>query len=136
MSPLHIRPIARRRFVQGLAIGGAFAAGSAGLGTFLVLGFALHNVTEGIGIAAPMLRFRPPLWTFPALTLLAGGPAVCGGAEFVVAGGAAAAAQHGGAAKATAAQVEQRRQYFRAHFEALKSKPEKETSTGRSRSHW
>ena len=25
MSPLHIRPIARRRFVQGLAIGGAVA---------------------------------------------------------------------------------------------------------------
>jgi zinc transporter ZupT len=65
-------------FGEGLAIGGAFAAGSAGLGTFLVLGFALHNVTEGIGIAAPMLRVRPPLWTFAALTLLAGGPAVLG----------------------------------------------------------
>ena len=33
-------------------------------------------MTEGIGIAAPMLRVRPPLWTFAALTLLAGGPAV------------------------------------------------------------
>ena len=63
---------------EGLAIGGAFAAGSAGLGTFLVLGFALHNVTEGIGIAAPMLKLRPPLWTFAALTLLAGGPAILG----------------------------------------------------------
>lgn len=63
---------------EGLAIGGAFAAGSAGLGTFLVLGFALHNVTEGIGIAAPMLKVRPPLWTFPALVLLAGGPAILG----------------------------------------------------------
>ncbi|MBV6649728.1 MAG: metal transporter [Hoeflea sp.] len=70
--------IGLHNFGEGLAIGGAFAAGSAGLGTFLVLGFALHNVTEGIGIAAPMLRFRPPLWTFPALTLLAGGPAVLG----------------------------------------------------------
>ncbi|WP_204326387.1 hypothetical protein, partial [Stenotrophomonas maltophilia] len=28
---------------EGLAIGAAFAAGSAGLGTFLVLGFTLHN---------------------------------------------------------------------------------------------
>lgn len=65
-------------FGEGLAIGAAFAAGSAGLGTFLVLGFALHNVTEGIGIAAPMLKVRPPLWTFPALTLLAGGPAILG----------------------------------------------------------
>jgi len=65
-------------FGEGLAIGGAFAAGSAGLGTFLVLGFALHNVTEGIGIAAPMLRSRPALWTFAVLTLVAGGPAILG----------------------------------------------------------
>lgn len=65
-------------FGEGLAIGAAFAAGSAGLGTFLVLGFALHNVTEGIGIAAPMLKVKPPLWSFPVLTLLAGGPAVLG----------------------------------------------------------
>ena len=70
--------IGLHNFGEGLAIGGAFAAGSAGLGTFLVLGFALHNVTEGIGIAAPMLRARPPLWAFAALTLVAGGPAVLG----------------------------------------------------------
>ena len=63
---------------EGLAIGAAFAAGAAGLGTFLVLGFTIHNITEGIGIAAPMLKARPPLWIFPALTLLAGGPAVVG----------------------------------------------------------
>lgn len=70
--------IGLHNFGEGLAIGASFAAGSAGLGTFLVLGFALHNVTEGIGIAAPMLKAKPPLWTFPALTLLAGGPAVVG----------------------------------------------------------
>ena len=70
--------IGLHNFGEGLAIGASFAAGSAGLGTFLVLGFALHNVTEGIGIAAPMLKVRPPLWSFPALTLLAGGPAVLG----------------------------------------------------------
>lgn len=70
--------IGLHNFGEGLAIGAAFAAGSAGLGTFLVLGFALHNVTEGIGIAAPMLKAEPPLWTFPALTLLAGGPAILG----------------------------------------------------------
>lgn len=63
---------------EGLAIGAAFAAGSAGLGTFLILGFAIHNITEGIGIAAPILKKRPPLITFPALTLLAGGPAIIG----------------------------------------------------------
>ena len=70
--------IGLHNFGEGLAIGASFAAGSAGLGTFLVLGFALHNVTEGIGIAAPMLKARPPLWMFPALTLLAGGPAILG----------------------------------------------------------
>ena len=43
-----------------------------------MLGFTLHNITEGIGIAAPILKERPPLWTFAGLTLLAGGPAVVG----------------------------------------------------------
>lgn len=65
-------------FGEGLAIGAAFAAGSAGLGTFLVLGFAVHNITEGIGIAAPILKSRPPPWSFVALALLAGAPAVFG----------------------------------------------------------
>lgn len=63
---------------EGLAIGAAFAAGSAGLGTFLVLGFAIHNVTEGIGIAAPILKTPPRFRVFAGLTLLAGGPAVLG----------------------------------------------------------
>ena len=70
--------IGLHNFGEGLAIGAAFAAGSAGLGTFLVLGFAVHNVTEGIGIAAPIVRTRPPLWNFLALTLVAGLPAVFG----------------------------------------------------------
>ena len=63
---------------EGLAIGGAFAAGAAGLGTFLVLGFTLHNVTEGIGIAAPIARERPPLGHFVALAAIAGAPAIVG----------------------------------------------------------
>lgn len=70
--------IGLHNFGEGLAIGAAFAAGSAGLGTFLVLGFAIHNVTEGIGIAAPIVKTKPPLWSFPALTLVAGAPAVFG----------------------------------------------------------
>lgn len=70
--------IGLHNFGEGLAIGAAFAAGSAGLGTFLVLGFAVHNVTEGIGIAAPIVRTRPPLWNFLALALVAGLPAVFG----------------------------------------------------------
>ena len=40
----------------------------------LVVGFALHNITEGFGIAAPMtLAPRPVSWGFLALTGLVGG---------------------------------------------------------------
>jgi zinc transporter ZupT len=70
--------IGLHNFGEGLAIGGAFAAGAAGLGTFLVMGFTLHNITEGVGIAAPILRERPTPLQFAALALIAGGPAVVG----------------------------------------------------------
>ena len=63
---------------EGLAIGSAFATGAASLGAFLVLGFTLHNVTEGVGIVAPMLRDPPKLPVFAGLALLAGLPAVLG----------------------------------------------------------
>ncbi|MDX1600195.1 MAG: hypothetical protein R3191_01635 [Anaerolineales bacterium] len=72
---------------EGLAIGTAFALGEAALGSFLVIGFTLHNVTEGVGIAAPLVpelsegesqREAPSLWTFVWLTLLAGAPAILG----------------------------------------------------------
>ena len=38
----------------------------------------LHNVTEGIGIAAPLVHDRPPLLHFVGLALLAGAPAIVG----------------------------------------------------------
>lgn len=60
------------------AIGSAFATGGATLGTFLVLGFTLHNITEGIGIVAPLVDQRPRLPTLVALAGLAGLPAVAG----------------------------------------------------------
>ncbi len=64
---------------EGLAIGAAFALGEAALGTFLVIGFTLHNITEGVGIAAPVLKERrPSLWHFAALALIGGGPAILG----------------------------------------------------------
>ena len=72
---------------EGLAIGAAFSIGEAALGSFLVIGFMLHNVTEGIGIAAPLLPTgqtdrtqwkSPPFSTFVWLTLLAGSPAILG----------------------------------------------------------
>ncbi len=76
---------------EGLAIGAAFALGEAALGSFLVIGFTLHNITEGIGIAAPLIPASdqeqggadaqpagPRLRTFIWLTLLAGAPAILG----------------------------------------------------------
>lgn len=63
---------------EGLAIGSAFATGAATLGAFLVLGFTLHNITEGVGIVAPLLREPPELPVFAGLALLAGLPAVFG----------------------------------------------------------
>ncbi|HEV2079558.1 MAG TPA: hypothetical protein VGR19_06640 [Allosphingosinicella sp.] len=63
---------------EGLAIGAAFATGAAALGSFLVIGFTLHNITEGIGITAPMLAERPRLKVFSGLVALAGLPAVLG----------------------------------------------------------
>jgi len=63
---------------EGLAIGAAFAVGEAALGSLLVVGFTLHNITEGIGIAAPLVELRPKFTTFLGLTALAGLPAVLG----------------------------------------------------------
>jgi zinc transporter ZupT len=63
---------------EGLAIGAAFALGEAALGVFLIAGFTLHNVTEGVGIAAPLVKERPQLRHFAALALIAGGPAIIG----------------------------------------------------------
>jgi zinc transporter ZupT len=68
---------------EGLAIGAAFALGEAALGSFLVIGFTMHNITEGIGIIAPLVTKdesdkQPGLLTFAWLALLGGGPAVLG----------------------------------------------------------
>lgn len=79
--------IGLHNFGEGLAVGAAFALGEAALGSFLVIGFILHNITEGIGIAAPLVPNRkqegepsqpPSLLTFAGLALLAGFPAVLG----------------------------------------------------------
>ena len=72
--------IGLHNFAEGLAIGSAFAIGQASLGTFLVVGFMIHNVTEGPVVVAPLARERrPSLVHFVALGALAGAPAIVGG---------------------------------------------------------
>jgi zinc transporter ZupT len=63
---------------EGLAIGAAFATGQATLGTLLILGSTLHTITEGVGIAAPVVQRNPGLKHFVLLCLLAGGPTIAG----------------------------------------------------------
>lgn len=61
-----------------MAIGAAYSAGALALGAFLVVGFAIHNTTEGLAIVAPIARERPTLGQLAVLGLLAGAPAILG----------------------------------------------------------
>ncbi len=61
-----------------MAIGSAYAAGALALGAFLVVGFALHNTTEGLAIVAPLATLRPTIARLALLGLIAGAPAVLG----------------------------------------------------------
>ena len=64
---------------EGLLIGSAFSLGSLALGTALIVGFAVHNVTEGPAIVAPLVRGRSLPWgRFLALAAIAGLPTVVG----------------------------------------------------------
>ena len=63
---------------EGLAIGISYATGEIALGTFLVIGFLLHNTTEGLGIVAPLGHERPTVWQLLGLGALAGVPTVLG----------------------------------------------------------
>ena len=72
--------IGLHNFAEGLAIGSAVALGRVSLGAFLVIGFMIHNVTEGPAVVAPVARDeRPPLYHFVGLGLLAGAPIILGG---------------------------------------------------------
>ena len=42
------------------------------LGTFLVIGFIIQNITEGLGIIAPILKDRPWLRCLAVMGLIAG----------------------------------------------------------------
>ena len=63
---------------EGLAIGAACSVGEIALGTFLVVGFIIQNITEGLGIIAPVLRDRPTISRLALMGLIGGGPAILG----------------------------------------------------------
>ena len=64
---------------EGLLIGSAFALGSLTLGSALIVGFALHNVTEGPAIVSPLSKGAGLPWgRFLLLAALAGIPTVLG----------------------------------------------------------
>lgn len=63
---------------EGLAIGAAYNVGEIALGTFLVVGFIIQNITEGLGIIAPILKDKPSLSQLAWLGLVGGAPAILG----------------------------------------------------------
>src|SRR5436305_1746821 len=64
----------------GLAIGESAHVGAIAFTGVLAIGFALHNVTEGFGIAAPMTTESQRVsWSFLGLAgLIGGGPTFIG----------------------------------------------------------
>lgn len=63
---------------EGLAIGAAYNVGEIALGSFLVVGFIIQNITEGLGIIAPVLRDRPSWGQLALMGLVGGAPAILG----------------------------------------------------------
>ncbi len=63
---------------EGLAIGAAYSIGEIALGTFLVVGFIIQNITEGLGIIAPVLRDKPSIKNLALMGLIGGTPAIVG----------------------------------------------------------
>lgn len=65
-------------FAEGLAIGVSARAGAISLATVLIIGFALHNATEGFGIVGPLGGVKPS-WAWLGLAgLIGGGPTFLG----------------------------------------------------------
>jgi ZIP family zinc transporter len=70
--------IGLHNFAEGLAIGVSAQADEIGLATVLIIGFALHNTTEGFGIVGPLGDVRPT-WRWLVLAgLIGGGPTFVG----------------------------------------------------------
>jgi len=61
-------------FSEGLAIGQAASAGAIGFAVILIVGFGLHNITEGFAVAAPIAAAgETPSWSFLGMAGLEGG---------------------------------------------------------------
>jgi ZIP family zinc transporter len=70
--------IGLHNFAEGLAIGVSASTGEISLATVLIVGFALHNATEGFGIVGPLGDVRPS-WRWLAVAgLIGGGPTFVG----------------------------------------------------------
>jgi ZIP family zinc transporter len=70
--------IGMHNFAEGLAIGVSARAGAISLATVLIIGFALHNATEGFGIVGPLGDVTPS-WKWLGLAgLIGGGPTFVG----------------------------------------------------------
>ena len=67
-------------FSEGLAIGQAATAGAISPAVLLIIGFALHNATEGFGIVGPLAAADVrPSWGWLGLAgLIGGGPTFLG----------------------------------------------------------
>jgi ZIP family zinc transporter len=71
--------IGAHNFGEGLAIGASAASGATAVAAALIIGFALHNATEGFGVAAPLVGRVVPTWGQIGLAgLIAGGPTFIG----------------------------------------------------------
>ena len=70
--------IGLHNFAEGLAIGVSAQAGEIGLATVLIVGFALHNATEGFGIVGPLGDVRPSWGWLLVAGLVGGGPTFVG----------------------------------------------------------
>ncbi len=70
--------IGLHNFAEGLAIGVSASNGEIALATVLIVGFAVHNATEGFGIIGPLGDVRPSwAWIFVA-GLVGGAPVLLG----------------------------------------------------------
>jgi ZIP family zinc transporter len=70
--------IGLHNFAEGLAIGVSAKGGEIGLATVLIIGFAIHNATEGFGIVGPLGNVRPSWRWLVAAGFIGGAPTFLG----------------------------------------------------------